>query len=226
MTADAATRRETPAAAEARLTWTERGFELRAGRGRVPFAGFDRGVIFDVANRRTGWCTAEVGRAPVWQWNPNPNRFEPQPSERAKRGFSLPCAIGGNRTATWEQAGTAIWGSLAILRGEINGAGAATEYADRLWAVGPADLGRLPLVTLAGVEVAAYKKGGTTIPALRVAAWVYPPACLGGAGTFESVVANAISNDAARREAHDAAEAEARTNGTRSVYYVGKADHY
>jgi hypothetical protein len=117
---------------------------------------------------------------PGWKWNQKP--FEPKPGEGYKKGFSIPCAIGGGEAVTWEQSGAAIEESLAGLN--LN--------SDYLVGTGP-DVGKLPLVRMAGVREQTYKKGSTTIPVLKLVQWVDRPASIGGVETFDNVVANAVA---------------------------------
>lgn len=175
------------------LTWSapDCAFVLRIGNYREPFAWPKRGVVFDLANMKTGWCST-AGRAREWKWNRDKDHFEPRPSSMHKKGFSIPCSIGGGPTATWQQSGAASWGSVSALNS---------------WVAAGAELaaGKLPLVKLTGQSVETYKRGRTTTPILRVDQWVRRPACLGGEEPFEAVIANAEDTAETRR-----AEREAR----------------
>ena len=183
------------------LTWTApaRAFVLRTGSNREPFAWPERGVVFDIVNMKTGWCDTSAGIMPQWKWDRDKNHFEPKPGAKYKKGFSIPCAIGGGKTATWEQAGAVSWDGLAALGGTDgwmrsilglrgNGDGAFLRAA----------AGRLPLVRLFGAQVKKYKKGSTTIPSLYVGLWVDRPACLGGDEPLDTVIANGEAAAAAR----------------------------
>ena len=174
------------------LTWSVRGFVLRTGNYREPFAWPERGVVLDIFNLKTGWCYTGggAGAAPKWKWNRNRNHFEPQPSEKCKKGFSIPCAIGG-KSATWEQSGAASWNGLTGLADAVNAGFAANP-------------GKLPLVKLTGVRVEKYNKGSTTIPLLQFMQWVDRPACLGGDETIDTrpsqpAVANADATATVRQ---------------------------
>jgi hypothetical protein len=142
------------------LTWTARGWVLRTGYYMERFVWARTCVIFDIANMKTGWCYTAAWGAPQWQWNRSPSRFEPQPSEKYKKGFSIPCAI-DNRPATWEQIGPAILNSLTDLAPEVSAGLAANP-------------GKLPQMGLVRFRL------DTTIPELKVVRWVDRPVCLGG----------------------------------------------
>jgi hypothetical protein len=159
---------------------------LRIGGRREPFVWPERGVVVDILNMKTGWCATGAGRDPQWKWNRDPGHFEAQPGEGYKKGFSIPCAIGGGPIAGWEQAGVAIWKAIAGLSPEQ---------------------GKLPLVQQQGTLAEKYRKGSTAIPFFRVMLWVNRPACLGGDETFDTVIARAEAEERARREERRAAAA-------------------
>ena len=58
------------------LTWSApaRAFVIRAGRQREPFAWPKAGVIFDILNMKTGWCSTATGGGPLPQ--PLPRRLQ------------------------------------------------------------------------------------------------------------------------------------------------------
>ncbi|WP_037281988.1 hypothetical protein [Rubellimicrobium mesophilum] len=153
------------------LTWSAqtRGFMLRTGSGKEPFAGFESGVVLDIDTMRTGWQRSDgiAGVPPEWQWNQSLSQFEPRPGEDWKQGFHILCGIGDGQTAIWEQAGASAWngflGLVPALRQQ------------------PAE-GVLPLVKLVGTREARFNKGKATIPLFEVAEWVPRPACLVDSG--------------------------------------------
>jgi hypothetical protein len=166
------------------LTWSARGtqdrsvppetFYIRDGDDKAPTDAFETGVVMDIYAMKTGWqqSDAVVGQPPERRWNATPARFEPQPGDDWKRGFEVRCAIGGGKTATWEQAGAAVWGAMASLAVQFNG--------------GPD--GKLPLVKKTGVKQIQFKRGSTAEPVLQVVKWVDRPACLkdGAAAGFDT----------------------------------------
>jgi len=158
------------------LQWSARGtldgavdsksFYLREEGGvKTTFQGFQTGVVLDVANMKTGWQRSEgvQGQAPDWRWNRSVSRFEPQPGDDFKKGFSIRCAIGGGKAATWEQAGAAVWNAFCALVPALQ--------------EGPAgDV--LPLVRITGTKLQQFKRGSTVEPVLEVVKWVPRPDCL------------------------------------------------
>lgn len=158
------------------IAWSARGtqdgvidpksFYLRDENGKTPFAGFNgNGVVFDIDAMKTGWQKSEgiAGVAPEWKWGDSPASLPPQPGEDFKKGFSIPCAIGGGKTATWEQAGAAAWNALV---------GIVPALQQRPTA------GVLPLVKMTGTKVQQFKRGSTVEPVLEVVKWVPRPDCM------------------------------------------------
>lgn len=156
------------------IAWSARGtldgtieaksFYLRDENGKTPCAAFDSGVVMDIYAMKTGWQKSEgvVGQAPDWKWNPTVSQMMQQPGEDYKKGFSIPCAIGGGKTATWEQAGAAAWNAFTNL---VPGLQQAPE-------------GKLPVVKLTGTKVQQFKRGSTVEPILEIVKWVDRPDCL------------------------------------------------
>ena len=156
------------------LAWSARGtqdgtidpksFMLRTQEGKQPFDGFTRGVVLDIHKMKTGWQRSEgvVGVAPDWRWNASITKMEDPPGDDYKRGFSIPCAISKDQTATWEQAGAAAWGALSALLPSL--------------AQGPE--GKLPVVKITGTKLQQFKRGSTVEPVLEVVKWVDRPDCL------------------------------------------------
>ncbi len=157
------------------IAWSARGtldgvidaksFYLRDGDGKTPFPGFASGVVMDVANMKTGWQRSEgvAGQAPDWKWNKSVSKFEPQPGDDYKKGFSMRCAIGGGKTATWEQAGAGAWNAFVALVPYLKDAPAGDV---------------LPLVRMTGTKVQQFKRGSTIEPVFEIVKWVPRPDCL------------------------------------------------
>jgi hypothetical protein len=142
-----------------------RSFYLRDENGKTAFSGFQTGVVLDIENMKTGWQRSEgiAGQAPDWRWNPTVQSFQPQPGDDYKKGFSIRCAIGGGKTATWEQAGAAAWNAFVGLV-----PGLQQQPAP----------GMLPLVQLTGTKVQQFKRGTTVEPILSIVKWVPRPDCM------------------------------------------------
>ena len=158
------------------LAWSARGtldgaipaksFYIRESSDKTPFGGFsDKGVVMDIHAMKTGWQRSEgvAGQAPDWRWNASVAAFQPAPGDDFKKGFSIPCAIGMGKTATWEQAGAAVWNAFVALVPALQQAPTGDV---------------LPLVRLTGSKLEQYKRGSTVIPVLEVVQWVPRPDCL------------------------------------------------
>ena len=161
-------------------------FTLRDRDGSLDFNGFDSGVILDVQKMKTGWCytSGVVGQAPEWKMNPTLAQFVPSPGEDYKKGFKIRCAIGGGKTASWDQAGAGAWNAFVALVPSLQ--------------QGPeGDV--LPLVRIVGKKNVKFTKGSTTEPILEVVKWVPRPDCLkeGMAAGFDTGSAQAATPEPA-----------------------------
>lgn len=158
------------------ISWSARGtqdgtipaksFYLRDESGKTTFMGFaESGVVLDIEKMKTGWQRSDgvIGQAPDWKWNPSVSQMQPQPGDDYKKGFSIPCAIGGGKTASWEQAGAAAWNAFVGL-------------VPALQQQPGADM--LPLVRITGTKLQQFKRGSTVEPILEVVKWVARPDCL------------------------------------------------
>lgn len=156
------------------LSWSARGtqdgsvpaqtFFIRDSDGnKTPF-DMTTGVVLDIHGLKTGWQRSDgvIGQAPDWKWNASPARMEPQPGDDYKKGFEVRVALGGGKTASWQQAGAAVWGALTALAPQLQ--------------QGPE--GKLPLVQMTGTKPVQFKRGSTVEPVLTVAKWVDRPDCL------------------------------------------------
>ncbi len=182
------------------LLWSAqtRGFLLRTGSDKVPFDGFSTGVVFDIHGVKTGWQRSEgiTGVPPEWQWNEGLSLFGERPGEDWRQRFHIPCAIGDDQTAIWEQAGASAWNGLLGL-------------IPALQQKPEGDV--LPRVVLIGVREARFAKGKATIPVLQVASWVPRPAWLGDAGLATTA---SPQRDAAVGQTRSDAAAPARSTAS------------
>lgn len=156
------------------IAWSARGtqdgsvpaksFFLRDENGKRVLDVFQRGVVLDIENMKTGWQKSDgvVGVAPDWKWNASVSSMMQQPGDDYKKGFSIPVAISKTESATWEQAGAAVWGALTRLAPELSNAPA----------------GKLPVVILTGTELKQFKRGSTIEPILEISKWVDRPDAL------------------------------------------------
>lgn len=157
------------------ISWSARGtqdgeippknFYLRDGDGtKTVLSQFQKGVILDIHNMKTGWQRSDgiAGQAPDWKWNPSIAQMQPQPGDDYKKGFEIRCAIGKDATATWQQAGAAVWGAFTAIVPALQ--------------EGPTD--KLPVVRITGTKPVQFKRGSTVEPILEVVKWVDRPDCL------------------------------------------------
>lgn len=160
------------------LSWSARGtldgaipaksFLIRDSDGKVKFDGFDTGVVLDISGMKTGWCysSGATGEAPDWKMNASLAQFAPDPSSGDrdyKKGFKIRCAIGGGKTASWDQAGASVWNAFVALVPELQ----KQPSPDML-----------PLVRCTGAKFEQFKRGSTNTPILEVVKWVPRPDCL------------------------------------------------
>ena len=158
------------------LQWSARGtldgaiparsFYVRDGADKTVLDAFTGGgVVMDLNSLKTGWQRSEgvAGVAPEWKWNPSVSQFMASPGEDFKKGISIRCAIGGGKTATWEQAGAAAWNAFVALVPAIQ----QKPEGDVL-----------PLIKLTGTKLQQFKRGSTVEPILEIVKWVPRPDCL------------------------------------------------
>lgn len=160
------------------LSWSARGtldgavaaksFLIRDQDGKKKFDGFDTGVVLDISTMKTGWCysSGATGEAPDWKMNASLAQFAPDPSSGDrdyKKGFKIRCAIGGGKTASWDQAGASVWNAFVALVPELQ----KQPSPDML-----------PLVRCTGAKFEQFKRGSTNTPILEVVKWVPRPDCL------------------------------------------------
>lgn len=161
------------------LQWSARGtldgaipaksFLIRDQNGKSVFNGFtEGGVVLDINSMKTGWCYSDgvAGQAPDWKMNPTLAQFIADPSTDGrdyKKGFKIRCAIGGGKTASWDQAGASVWNAFVALVPHL-----AQQPSPDL----------LPLVRMTGAKFEQFKRGSTNTPVLEIVQWVPRPDCL------------------------------------------------
>ena len=141
-------------------------FTLRTREDEVTFLGFSEGgVVLDIDNFKTGWCyiAGVAGTAPDWRMNKSISKFDPQPDDDFKKGFKVRCAIGGGKTASWDQSGAGAWNGMMALTAKF-----ASEQKP----------GTLPLIRMVGTKTTKFTKGSTVEPVLEIVKWVPRPDCL------------------------------------------------
>lgn len=141
-----------------------KSFYIRDGGNKQPYDA-DTGFVMDIDALKTGWQHSEgaVGVAPSWKWNDSVSQMMPKPGDDWKKGFSVNCATGGGKTATWEQAGASAWQALEAL---------APLLSQR------PDAKSLPMVRLKEAKFVQFTKGSTVVPILEIVKWVDRPDCL------------------------------------------------
>lgn len=156
------------------LQWSARGtqdgsvpaksFYIRDGGDKTPYDA-TKGFVLDIAKMKTGWQRSEgiAGIAPEWHWNHSVSQMMQSPGEEWKKGFSIPVAIGGGATATWEQAGTAAWQALTDLAPSLQN---------------QPNPNQLPMVKITDTKAMQFKRGSTVSPVLSIVKWVNRPDCL------------------------------------------------
>lgn len=126
-------------------------------------------AVFDFDNLKTGWFLFVPGVAPVKQFNPTIDDWQPSPGEGFKRGFELDLFseknLGGLREFT-STAGAVV--------------DAMNEVYDAWKAARDANPGRLPVVKCEGVLPVTGKHGTNYKPQFEIAAWTDRPAELNG----------------------------------------------
>jgi hypothetical protein len=142
------------------LQWSARGtmdgsvaarsFYIRDGGDKTPYDA-SKGMVLDIAKMKTGWQSRKASQASrrSGSGTHSVSQMMPSPGEDWKKGFSIPVAIGGGATATWEQAGTAAWQAL-------------TDLAPQLQQQPSPD--QLPMVKLTDTKAMQFKRGSTVSP--------------------------------------------------------------
>lgn len=138
---------------------------------------FAAGCVMDLDTLKLGWeKDGAKGTAPDRRWNPSPAMQTPRPDESKKpsgafawsRTLSVRCAIGGGKTATWEQGSFGAYDAFATLAKQIT-AQWQTQSQNGLL---------LPLVVQTGVDKRELPSGSANIPILTISKWVPRPDCL------------------------------------------------
>jgi len=151
-----------------------RSFVIRDADGRKLFDGFNKGVVLDIYNMKTGWCysTGQKGTAPEWKWNATTAHFEEMPPARPgeyrwTKGFHIPLAYGKENKAIWEQAQAGAYQGFC-------------QLVAILVAANP-DGARLPVVKMKSSIKIESARGTTHAPEFEILKWVDRPEILGTA---------------------------------------------
>lgn len=141
------------------------------------------GIVLDIyvkgaelcGSLKLGWSKSdgETGKAPERRWNPSVLKSTDRPTEEktAQGGFvwrnalSVRVAIGGGRTATWEDEGWGGYKGFSALIKMINAGFAANE-------------GLCPMVRCTGYVDEGSGNNLTFVPIFEIVKWVPRPDCL------------------------------------------------
>lgn len=148
------------------------------------FMGMENpGVVLDIyvkgaelcGSLKLGWSKSdgETGKAPERRWWASVLRSEQRPDESktAQGGYvwrnslHVRCAIGGGKTATWEDEGWGGYKGFSALIKQINAGFAANE-------------GLCPMVRCTGYADEGSGNSATSVPLFEIVKWVPRPDCL------------------------------------------------
>lgn len=169
-------------------SWVLRDKDANGNKAETVVPGFVNGCVLDLDTLKLGWeKDGAKGTAPERRWNPSVSQATARPDESKKpggqfcwsRALSVRCAIGGGKSATWEQGSFAAYEAFAKLSKQI--------MAE--WATHSQNGALLPLVQQTAVEKRDLPSGSANIPTLVVTKWVPRPDCLKDAPPVIAVVA-------------------------------------
>lgn len=138
---------------------------------------FANGCVLDLDTLELGWeKDGAKGMAPERRWNPSPAQQTQRPDDGKKlsgafawtRALSVRMAIGGGKSATWEQGSFAAYDAFANLAKQIAAQWASHSQNGLL----------LPLVKQTSVDKRELPNGSANIPVLTIEKWVPRPDCL------------------------------------------------
>jgi hypothetical protein len=159
-------------------SWVLREKEEGASQSKQTIIpAFAAGCVIDLDTLKLGWeKDGAKGMAPERRWNPSVSQSTPRPDDSKKasgayawsRALSVRMAIGGGKTATWEQGSFGAYDAFAALSKNI--------VAE--WPTHSQNGLLLPLVKQTGVEKRELPSGSANVPVLKVERWVPRPDCL------------------------------------------------
>lgn len=163
-------------------SWTMRE-KTESGSNFSLFPGMASGIVLDVYAKGAELCGSlklgfsksdgTVGVAPERRWFASPLRAEQRPDETKKatggyvwtNALSVRCAIGGGKTATWEDDGWGVYKGFAALAKAISAGLGANE-------------GLCPMVRVTGYVDEGTGQNSTSVPQFEIVKWVARPDCL------------------------------------------------
>lgn len=140
-------------------------------------SAFATGCVMDLDTLKLGWeKDGAKGMAPERRWNPTVSQSTPRPDDSKKqsgayswgRALSVRLAIGGGKSATWEQGSFGAYEAFATLAKEIQAQWPTHSQNGLL----------LPLVQQTSVMKRDLPSGSANIPVLSIVKWVPRPDCL------------------------------------------------
>ena len=158
-------------------SWVLRDKDEHGNKSETVVPAFVNGCVIDLDTLKLGWeKDGAKGQAPERRWNPSVSQSTPRPDESKKlsgayawsKALSVRCAIGGGKSATWEQGSFAAYEAFARLSKQI--------MAE--WATHSQNGALLPVVQMTGTEKRELSNGSTNLPVLTIIKWVPRPDCL------------------------------------------------
>ena len=158
-------------------SWVLRDKDANGNKTETVVPAFATGCVLDLDTLKLGWeKDGAKGMAPERRWNPSVSQSTPRPDESKKasgayawtKALSVRCAIGGGKTATWEQGSFAAYEAFAKLSKQI--------MAE--WPTHSQNGALLPLVQMTGTEKRELSNGSATLPGLAITKWFPRPDCL------------------------------------------------
>lgn len=158
-------------------SWVLRDKDANGNKTEAVVPAFANGCVLDLDTLKLGWeKDGAKGMAPERRWNPSVSQSTPRPDESKKpsgafawsKALSVRCAIGGGKTATWEQGSFAAYEAFAKLSKQI--------MAE--WPTHSQNGALLPLVQMTATEKRELPNGTANLPVLSITKWVPRPDCL------------------------------------------------
>jgi len=158
-------------------SWVLRDKDEHGNKSETVVPAFVNGCVIDLDTLKLGWeKDGAKGQAPERRWNPSVSQSTPRPDESKKlsgayawsKALSVRCAIGGGKSATWEQGSFAAYEAFARLSKQI--------MAE--WGTHSQNGALLPVVQMTGTEKRELSNGSANLPVLTIVKWVPRPDCL------------------------------------------------
>lgn len=181
-------------------SWVLRDKDANGNKAETVVPAFATGCVLDLDTLKLGWeKDGAKGMAPERKWNASVSQSTPRPDESKKpsgayawtKALSVRCAIGGGKTATWEQGSFAAYEAFAKLSKQIMAEWSAHSQNGAL----------LPLVQMTGTEKRELPNGTANLPILTITKWVPRPDCLKAAAPVIATEATATAPQPVQQQA-------------------------